>query len=536
MPNGYLSLLLHAHLPFVKHPEYHEALEEHWLFEAITECYIPLLLMFEQLAGEGIPFRISMTLSPTLLEMLADPFLQLRYTRNLERLIDLATKEVWRTRNEPNFHSTAKHYLDLFTNGHRYFVDRAKQNLIAPFRRLMENGNLEILTCAATHGFLPLMAVEHEASVRAQVAAAVCNYKKHFGRAPRGIWLPECGYFPGDEWILKEQGLRYFILDAHGLLLGQPPPKRGVFAPCVTRAGVAVFGRDLESSKQVWSAKDGYPGDYDYREFYRDVGWDLEYDYIKPYLHESGIRAEVGIKYYRITGPAASKEPYSFERAREKAAIHAGNFMFNREKQVLHLSRVSGGYPPIVVAPYDAELFGHWWFEGPQFLNFLFRKLHFDQDTLKSITPSEYLERYPARDEIQPEFSSWGYKGFAEVWLNGTNDWIYRHLHHAVKKMVAAVSDFPEAADLELRALNQMARELLLLQSSDWAFIMKTGTVVDYAVRRTQEHILNFLKLEADLRQNKINPDFLSDLETRHSLFPELDYRVYAPGLARVAS
>lgn len=528
MLKGYLSLVLHAHLPFVKHPEYQEALEEHWLFEAMTECYIPLLLVFERLVEERVPFRMAMTLSPTLLEMLGDSLLQGRYLRHLEKLIDLAEKEVARTRAEPAFHSTACLYLDHFKRCRSYFLDRAKSNLIYSFRRLMETGCIEILTCAATHGFLPLMAVEHDASVRAQVAVAVKNYRKHFERFPRGIWLPECGYFPGDDRILKECGLQFFFMEAHGLLHARPPARQGAFVPCLTPSGVGVFGRDSSSSKQVWSAKEGYPGDGDYREFYRDVGWDLDYEYIRPYLHESGIRKEIGIKYYRITGSTPLKEPYSFERARGKAAIHAADFINSRGKQVEHLHNSFNGAMPIVAAPYDAELFGHWWFEGPLFLDFLFRKLHFDQDVIKAITPLEYLELYPECQVVEPELSSWGNKGYCEVWLNESNDWIYRHLHHAAKKMVEAARDFPSSSGLEERVLNQMARECLLAQASDWAFIMKTGTVVDYAIRRTKEHLSSFLKLEDELRGKRVERSFLADLEGRNSLFPEIDYRVYA--------
>ena len=161
----------------------------------------------------------------------------------------------------------------------------------------------------------------------------------------------------------------------------------------MTPEGPAVFGRDWESSKQVWSCGRRLPGDYDYREFYRDIGYDLEYEYIRPYLKD-GIRCNTGIKYHRITGPGNHKEPYNPRRALDKAAEHAGNFMFNREKQVEYLASKMDRRP-IIVAPYDAELFGHWWFEGPAWLDFLIRKIAYDQDVIKLTTPSRYLTEYP---------------------------------------------------------------------------------------------------------------------------------------------
>ena len=269
----------------------------------------------------------------------------------------------------------------------------------------MDTGRLEVVTCAATHGFLPLMDAVPEA-VRAQIHVGVQHYRKHFERDPLGIWLPECGYLPGHEVFLREAGLRFSFLEAHGLTEAHPRPSFGVHAPIVSPGGIVFFGRDIESSRQVWSAESGYPGDFDYREFYKDVGWELPMDVLADFLPD-GQRKNLGIKYHRVSGRGvdlAHKQPYVRAWAMDKAAVHAGNFLFNREQQVRHLA-ARMDRPPIVVSPYDAELFGHWWFEGPQFLDFLFRKMHFDQDVVKPITPSEYLARarrprgLPAPDE-----------------------------------------------------------------------------------------------------------------------------------------
>jgi 1,4-alpha-glucan branching enzyme len=526
---GYLCLVLHAHLPYVRHPEHEYFLEEDWLFEAITETYIPLIQVMERLRHDEVPFRLTMSISPTLAGMLSDSLLQDRYLRHLEKLIELSEKEIERTRWMPEFHPLAQRYNQLFLESRDIFQDRYGRNLLNAFRTFQDAGVLEILTCGVTHGYLPLMRA-HRAVWRGQIQLAANDYQRHFGRPPRGIWLPECGYEVGVEEILQEVGIRHFFVDAHGVLHAHPRPKFGVFAPIITQSGVAAFGRDLESSKSVWSAKEGYPGDSQYREFYRDVGWDLEYDYIKPYLHGDGKRSNIGIKYYRITGEGDHKEPYSFDAARERAAEHAGNFMFNREKQVEHLFGLLGG-APLLVSPYDAELLGHWWFEGPQWIEFLFRKIAFDQETIKTITPSEFLGSVEKLQRAIPSSSSWGYKGYSEVWLNGSNDWIYPHLHMAADRMVALANRFKSGADVSPllgRALRQAAREFLLAQSSDWAFIMKTGTMVEYAVRRTKEHLANFNKLYHDISGGHLDEWWLSSIEQKNNLLPELDYTVYA--------
>ena len=529
-PQGFLALVLHAHLPYVRHPEHPAFLEEDWFYEAITETYIPLIELFSGLVGDRVPFRITMTITPPLAGMLADPLLQERYVRHIEKLIELAEKEVERTRWMPQFHPAALRYLHNFREARHLFADVYGRNLLRAFREFQVRGVLEIITRGATHGFLPLM-LRDRAVWRGQIHTAARDYALHFGRAPRGVWLPECGYEPTLEEVLAEANVRFFILDTHGVMFATPRPRFGVYAPIVTRSGVAAFGRDLESSKQVWSAHEGYPGDYEYREFYRDIGWDLEYDYVRPYLHGDGRRSNLGIKYHRITGPTNIKEPYSFERATEKAALHAGNFMFNREKQVEYLKGLLGR-PPIIVAPYDAELFGHWWYEGPQFLNFLLRKIAFDQRAVATLTLSEYLERFPVNQVATPATSSWGYKGYAEVWLDGSNDWIYRHLHAAGDRLAelatTARGDGWSGEVLRWRALRQAAREFLLAQSSDWAFIMKTGTMVPYAIARTREHITNFTKLYEDLRANSIDEWWLSEIEQKNNIFPEIDPLVWA--------
>lgn len=524
MEKGYLALVLHAHLPYVHHPEFPDFLEEDWLYEAITETYIPLLRIFDNLTHDGINFRITISLSPPLVSMFKNDLLQRRYIQKIEHLIELAEKEVDRTKWLPQFHEVALMYLEHFRYCRWFFVEKNRCDLSNSFKELQETGNLELITCGATHGFLPLML--NEAAVKAQIKLAVDYHHRVFGKKPRGIWLPECGYQPGVDQYVQEQGLRFFFTDAHGVLHASPRPKYGNFAPIYCPSGVAVFGRDLESSKQVWSANEGYPGDYDYREFYRDIGFDLEYEYIQPYLPSSGVRVPLGIKYHRITGPTLDKQPYNIWRAREKAAVHAGNFMFNREKQIEYLNQIIDR-KPVIVSPYDAELFGHWWFEGPIWLDFLIRKITYDQQTIGLITPSDYLEIYPKNQVATPSMSSWGYKGFNEVWLEGSNDWIYRHLHKIADRMVELAQSYPNAEGDLKRALNQAARELLLLQSSDWAFIMKTGTMVEYAIKRTKNHINRFNNLYDQIKYNRIDSGYLHRLEERDDIFPNIDYKIY---------
>ena len=527
MYKGYLCLVLHAHLPYVRHLDDEHCLEERWFYEAVTETYLPLIDVIRKLLEDNVDFRLTISLSPTLISMMNDELLMHRYKNHLEELIELAEKELARTRNMPEFHYTAQMYERRFTNAYRLLFDTYQGSLIKAFRQLFDSGKLELITTCATHGYLPLLGVQDE-PIRAQIAVGVNLFEETFGRRPQGMWLPECAYNPGHDHILKEFGIRYFFTDTHGIMYASRRPRYGVYAPIYCPgSAVAAFGRDVESSKQVWSAQEGYPGDPDYREFYRDIGYDLDYDYIKDYIHPEGIRLDTGIKYYRITGKGEYKEPYQPDWAQEKAALHAGNFMFNREKQIAHLAGVFDR-KPIVVAPYDAELFGHWWFEGPDFLNYLLRKIHYDQKIFRTATASEYLDEYPVNQVSLPNPSSWGHKGYNEVWLEGSNDWIYRHLHKAGERMVDMANRHLQADDTRRRIMNQAARELLLAQSSDWAFIMRTGTMVNYAVRRTKQHIHNFTRLYYLMQEGRQDDEWLQSLERSNNLFPRIDYRIYA--------
>jgi 1,4-alpha-glucan branching enzyme len=425
----------------------------------------------------------------------------------------------------PQFAHLAQMYLGQFYASRDTF-QRYNRSLVSAFKGFQDAGKLEIITCGATHGYFPLMDVKRE-SVRAQVEVASSHYESVFGRRPRGIWLPECGYQPGHDQILKDAGIRYFFTDSHGILHGTPRPKYGVFAPVYCKgSNVACFSRDLESSKQVWSSIEGYPGDYNYREFYRDIGFDLEFDYIKPYIHPDGARINTGIKYYRITGNGNNKEPYVPDWARDTAASHAGNFMFNRQKQVEYLFDLLKK-KPIIVSPYDAELFGHWWYEGPQWLDFLIRKIHFDQKDIALTNAVEYLQENPRNQVLTPSMSSWGWKGYSEMWLQGSNDWIYRHLHAASDRMTELAKGHNGSNGIVKRALNQALRELLLAQSSDWAFIMGTGTHTSYAVRRSKDHLLRFNRLYSDIRSGSIDQQWLADIEHKDNIFPDIDYRVH---------
>src|SRR5574344_1462168 len=238
---GYLSLVLHAHLPFVRHPEYPDFLEEDWFYEALTETYLPLVDMFERLYEENIDFRITMSLTPTLCAMLADDLLITRYKNHLNKLLDLSEKEIIRTKYNEAQNLTAKMYNEKYIRYKYIFEEKYDSFILNAFKKFQDLGKLEIITCGATHGFFPLMI--NEKSIEAQVKVACSEYKRFFGRDPRGIWLPECAYKSSVDKILSDNGIKYFFVDTHGLLLGNPAPEFDVYSPIkCPNTGVSAFG------------------------------------------------------------------------------------------------------------------------------------------------------------------------------------------------------------------------------------------------------------------------------------------------------
>jgi 1,4-alpha-glucan branching enzyme len=527
-PHGSLCLVLHAHLPYVRHPDYESFFEENWFFEALTETYIPLVGVLDRLLADQVPARLTLSLSPTLMTMLGDPFLQERYLVHLDKLRRLAALEVKRTEGDSRFAPLAHHYERLLDNTVAVFEGRWNRDLLAAFAHYRDEGLVELITTAATHGFLPLLKTEPQA-VRAQLLAGQQAFQSVFGKPAQGVWLPECGYYRGIETVVAEAGYGYFFVDSHAIENAEPRPMFGVTAPLALPNGTAAFGREPTASRRVWSRDEGYPGDGWYRDFYRDIGFDLDFDYIKPFILDGKTRIHTGFKYHRITDRSDRKEVYEPGRAAARVAAHVEHFCDQCRLTVEGVG-YRPGPPPVIVAPYDAELFGHWWFEGPQWLEGVLRTLARKPGTVDTVTAGDYLAAHPTLQCATPSPSSWGDGGYNSFWLNPSNDWIYPRLDAAARRMSELVRDVGTAeADSPVgRALRQAARCLLLAQASDWPFLMKSGTGTEYALRRLNDHLDRFHYLETAIRADAIDERRLTALEFMDNIFPGIDPALFA--------
>ncbi|MFD7525786.1 1,4-alpha-glucan branching protein domain-containing protein [Paenibacillus chitinolyticus] len=696
-------LVFHAHLPYVYRPDGGLTLEEYWFHEAMCDVYLPFADCMDRLLNDKICSPVTLSVSPVLLSMWENPDLLKRTREILKRRVELGRKEQERLADKPGPASLASRYAGRYADMLALF-DKIDGRIIPRLRLYADRGLIQLIPAAATHPFLPLFKTEEAAF--AQLYTAVTEFRRYFGFAPSGIWLPECGYTPMLEPILLRLGLRFTILEAPDDKAGDSG--QGPSAPYVTPDGLRVFTRDAAASALVWSRDSGYPGHPDYREYYRDIGYELgrgtppEQAYIRPYVLPDGTSVATGYKYCRITGAAeggdaaGGKAPYDADRAAELAAVHARHFLASlgaaeppgseaatggaavdaagsaavptaqtaaelaspasagakrqpaeapsapdpaedaaRQTRAelsdarLHCAapeaepiRFSGSYAgesgtrpqaasasearllpprPIAVCAFDLELFGHWWHEGPLWLETLLREGDREQrrrytasgshsgislpDSEKQpvfLTPSLYEERYAFGKGTAPVLSSWGRGGDARVWLNPATDWMYPLLHAAEEAMSLAAARAARtdtaakkahqapAAELDAilssdpssfyspdsgpnrrddenfshtaitdRILRQAARELMLAQSSDWAFMIEAGEMAGYAAGRFHEHRNNFYQLlpildDIDERQPAVlSPEkleLLHRMERSASLFPDVNWRAYLPG------
>lgn len=495
------SLVLHAHLPHVlNHGRWPHGAD--WLSEVACETYLPLIKTIEDLLAEGIKPRITIGLTPILCEQLSSDVFREEFPRFLEIRQAAALKDLDQfapSKDKKQLASLAVMWAGYYEDSLRQFRE-LNYDIVGAFKHLEDAGAIEIMGSAATHGYLPLL--YNDERVREQIHVGLETHQKHFGHKPAGFWLPECAYRPGGHWqrpvddggetsragieeMLAAEGIEYFIVDSHLVTQGIP---LGAYKQLMTREGgpdipeektsgkpthhpylvgkgpVSCFVRDAACGMQVWSGEHGYPGDAAYLEFHK--------------RHWPG-----GMRYWRITSAdkdLGTKQPYDPLVVEEMASQQAWHFV-GLVKWVLR----EGG---MVCAPYDAELFGHWWHEGPVWIRETFRLLAADED-LKAVTPSEDLLEHPPGTCIALPAGSWGDGGGDDVWLNDDNSWIWETLYSLAERLSGISASHKTGDKRELDRIMEIARrQMLLAEASDWPFLITTGNVKDYAEKRFREH------------------------------------------------
>jgi len=526
-----IILVLNAHLPFVASGFSPEegggnggrksrggafSRGERWLFESLSETYLPLCRLFDRLEGDHVPFRAAVSLSPVFCSLLRDEFLRERYLEYVDRQIEFGLRELERSRDNPRRWSLIKFFYDHAVDKRFLFTERYQADILRPLDYYRRRGRLEFLLTAATYSFLPFYAGRPEA-VQAQIETAIISHRSLFGKIPQGFWLPELGWAPELDRHLRSYNFGYTIVDSHSLAVGRA--SRGSFYPLRTSGGVMALGRDFYACRDL----DREGADPLYRDPRRDSGYELPAEMVRPFLDARGRRTATGYQYWDQGGDIYRADE-ALRRARERARLFLDHQAARLEEAAARLETL----PPCSVWACNADSFGKLWYEGTDFLEALFREAAGRRD-LRFMTPSEYLCQQEAAgfETAAPEYSSWGSRGYAETWLDASNDWIYRHIFRAQERMTELSERFPNETGIRERALNQAAREVLLAQSADWPRLLAAKESAPYARSHVEGALRNFTTIYEALGSKYISTEWLTALESRHRLFPAINYRVF---------
>lgn len=531
---GAATFVLHTHLPYCRLAGRWPHGEE-WLHEAMLECYLPLIRAFRRLASESpASLGVTINMTPILSEQIRDPLMVEHFREYLVDHIERATRDTERFASDGLRGETAIFHRDRYAALQAFYEDDLRADPLGALAELETSGHIEIATCAATHGYLPLL--NDEDSIRFQVQTGVESHVRNFGRRPRSFWLPECAYKPGLERYLEEAGVKVFFVETHLVTGGQArgktlggmagpypelnqrvrraqmlaPHNGTTFQPyTVGTSNVAVMARNERTGLQVWSASHGYPGDAAYREFHKKDG-------------------SSGLHYWRVTGPGVDlgdKAEYNPAAAAVRAREHADHF---REvlKSELYMYEAGAEQPGSVLASYDTELFGHWWLEGVNWLEATLRGLRADPE-VTLIGAADFVAHDPPTASIDLPEGSWGAGGDHRTWLNPETAWTWPEIYARQDRARPLLADSNEAT-------RQLARELLLLQSSDWQFLMTTGQAHDYAVERFRSHMGRFDELANAIEtRSPVLPSLVEEYHMLDNPFPDIQPGIYSAGRAQ---
>lgn len=538
--NKSICLVLNANIPFIRETGTQFAFQETILFESIEDTFLPLIELCEKLDNDHIHFRFALVVPPVLCELLTDSFLIKRYLHYIDNRIEFGALETERLKNDAAACALAGFYRDKAIEKRKRFCSLHNKNILTSLLDFARRGRIEFLGTTATNIFLPFYSA-FPAITNAQIETARRSEKRFFRSASEGFWLPELGYSRELDAFIRKHNFAWTIIDTHAALLSTPVPEFGSFYPAKTEDGTILFIRDFFAADEIMNITGSHRQASAFRSYFDDSGFELPANSVIPFLSANGVRAATGYKYRTVGEDGFGKELYNIQRGKKAARKKAGEFLHNRIMALNSAADIMN-MPPISVCAFSIEFFGRFWYEGMDFLDELFRSAAKIKD-ISFQTPSEYLENIDIipLQCVRPEFSSRGYNGYGESYLDSSNDWIYRHILRASERMTELAQRFRYAAQggtargdaLRERTLNQAAREILLSQTSDWSRIISAGEHhltrewSNYAKNRLETHLRNFTTFYEALGSNHVSTRLLTELELKNNIFPEMNYRVF---------
>ena len=522
------SLIFHfvAHKPFLKTADEKYASKNQELFYTISQVYIPLLNMFANLESEGVPFKMGMTISPTLCAQLSDSFVQKSYIEWLDKLIDLGEQEIERTADNPKKNELSKLYLKNIKRNKRDYIETFNKDIVGAFSYYAKKGNIELFATAATYSFLPHIADFHEA-VNAQIEQGLISHKQFFGIAPEGFFLPHLGYMNGLEDNLRAYGLNYTIVEAQSLLFATPAPSAGIFSPVRSKSSFAFFANDTRITDEI-AGKNGFMYNEVYRNQQNDIGYSESLEDLKNFLGNSNIRQQTSFKYDSNKSLKSHEECiYSPEYASEQIKIDAQKFVESKATMLNEAANLLDGKPCSLLYSFSPDLLGEKWYEGIDWLEEVFRQIA-NRDDISSANCSDFTKEQYQLEKVDVTFSSSQGNGYGENFLDNSNDWMIRYMRKNTERMIDLAQRFSEKTGLKTRALNLATKEVLLSQSSDWPLMIHEKSDADFAKEQFIKTINGFSTVYESLGSNTISTEWLTNLEREHDLFPWTTYMIFS--------
>ena len=518
------SLILHfvAHKGYFKHLETENVSKNQILFVAISQIYLPLLNMFANLESDGVPFKMGITISPTLCAQLSDPVLQQKYIEWLDKLIVLGESEMQRYAEGSEKYELAKHYLKTVKRDKRDFIETFNQDILSKFSYYAKKGNLELFATSATFAFFPHFS-DFDEAINAQIEVGLLSHKHYFGIAPEGFFLPHFGYVQGFEKNLKAYGLNYTILEPQGLLFGQPAPEMGIFSPVRASNSFAFFAKDPDTTNDI-CGKDGYILKSAYRNQQKDIGYDSDLSDLADFLDESHSRCPTVFRYW---SNYSNETFYNLEKAKEQIKQDAKDFLDKKAEKLKEAEKILENENCSLVCTIEPELLGNVWFEGIDWLEEIFRQAA-TRDDIQIENCCDLTKEQYTLQKVEPLSSASNGVGFGENLLDSSNDWMIRYLRKNTERMIDLAGRFTDDTGLKARTLNLAAKEVLLSQASDWSAMIHDKIYPDYAKEQFTKAINGFSTVYESLGSNSISTEWLTKLEREHNFFPWTNYKVFS--------
>ncbi|NLM01679.1 MAG: DUF1957 domain-containing protein [Treponema sp.] len=514
MSNKNLVLHINSHQDYLANSENHDSEKFNILFSSITQTFLPLLNMFANLEADGIFFKVSMVFTPSLCAMLADPVIQQAYIEWLDKLISFGETQISKNPN-------AEKYLKQLRYAKRDFTETLNQDILSKIDYYARRGNIELLATAATNCFLPHY-IDLPEAINAQIETGLLSHRNFFSTSPEGFYLPFMGYTQGIERFIKSYGLRYTVLDSHGLLFADPVPQAGIFSPARCYNSLMIFPKDNETDELLFG-ENGYINNEIYLDTNRDVGFEEKLSKISKFLNSDKMRISTGFKYW-----TKNNEIYDEQKANAQAIIDATNFLNNKSEKLQNAQDLLKGSDVCDVCVFDSELFGQKWAEGLIWLEQIFRQAN-KRDDINLVLYEDLTSDPFSYEKIQPFLSSNEGGGYGENLLDSSTGWMLRYVRKACERMIDLSSRFIDDTGLKARSLNLGAKEVLLAQSSDWAKMISSRSFPEYAKKEFTNCIINFTTLFDSLGSNSISTEWLTNTEKAHTIFPWINYHIFSP-------